>query len=162
MVSNILAYFKYLFHIKINEWRSGYRLFMFCRKNNCQISHISNITGDLLRLKVGKGTVINSYANFRFKQGSITIGQECLFGQNTTILANTYEMIPGMPISTERMYSKDVSIGDQVWIGANVVIMPGISIGANSVIASSAVVTKNVPAGEIWGGVPAKKISDKL
>jgi len=135
---------------------------MFCRKNNCQISHISNITGDLLRLKVGKGTVINSYANFRFKQGSITIGQECLFGQNTTILANTYEMIPGMPISTERMYSKDVSIGDQVWIGANVVIMPGISIGANSVIASSAVVTKNVPAGEIWGGVPAKKISDKL
>jgi acetyltransferase-like isoleucine patch superfamily enzyme len=135
---------------------------MFCRKNNCQISHISNITGDLLRLKVGKGTVINSYANFRFKQGSITIGQECLFGQNTTILANTYEMIPGMPISTERMYSKDVTIGDQVWIGANVVIMPGISIGANSVIASSAVVTKNVPAGEIWGGVPAKKISDKL
>jgi acetyltransferase-like isoleucine patch superfamily enzyme len=162
LINNILSYLKFLLHIKLKEWRSGYRLFVYCRENKCQISQISNITGDLSRLKVGKGTVINSYANFRFKQGSITIGQECLFGQNTTILANTYELIPGMPISSERMYSKDVTIGDHVWVGANVVILPGVSIGDNSVVGSSAVVTKNVPAGEIWGGVPAKKISDKL
>jgi acetyltransferase-like isoleucine patch superfamily enzyme len=56
------------------------------------------------------------------------------------------------------MYSKDVIIGDNVWIGVNVVIMPGVQIGNNSIIGSSSVVTKNVPSDEIWGGVPARKI----
>lgn len=52
-----------------------------------------------------------------------------------------------------------VIIEDEVWIGANTVILQGVKIGHGSVIAAGAVVTKDVPSMEIWGGVPAKKKS---
>jgi acetyltransferase-like isoleucine patch superfamily enzyme len=136
----------------------NYKIFVYCKLNKCHISHISNLTGNLERIKVGAGTVINSYANFRFKNGKISIGKNCLFGQNVTIITNTYNIIKGQNISINNMYSKDVIIGDNVWIGVNVVIMPGVQIGNNSIIGSSSVVTKNVPSDEIWGGVPARKI----
>lgn len=51
-----------------------------------------------------------------------------------------------------------VEIMDNVYIGANVIINYGVTIGSNCIIAAGAVVTKNVPSGEVWGGVPAKKI----
>lgn len=49
-----------------------------------------------------------------------------------------------------------VNIGNHVWIGANAIILAGNSIGAHSVVAAGAVVTKNIPEYELWGGVPAK------
>ena len=54
--------------------------------------------------------------------------------------------------------TKFVIVGDHTWIGANVIILQGVTIGAHSIIAAGAVVTKNVPNFEVWGGVPAKKI----
>ena len=51
-----------------------------------------------------------------------------------------------------------VIIEDHVWIGSRVQILPGVKIGRGAVIAAGAVVTKDVPANEIWGGVPAKRI----
>lgn len=158
LIRNLPKYIKFRVSLAIRSLISDLKLFAYCAENECKISHISNLTGPLSCLKVGKGTVINSYANFRFKKGEITIGKGCLFGQNVTILANTYEIADGLPPSPERMYSKDVKIGDFVWIGANVVILPGITIGSNSIIGSSAVVTRDIPDNEIWGGVPAKKI----
>ena len=151
-------YLKIRFILALQSWLSSFKLFVYCQKNGCNISHKSNITGDFSRLIVGKGTVINSYANLRFKQGNITIGQGCLFGQNVTILANTYDIQDNLPISSKRMFAKDVIIGDFVWVGTNAVILPGVSIGSNAIIGSSAVVTHNVPEGEVWGGIPARFI----
>ena len=54
-----------------------------------------------------------------------------------------------------------VTIGDYVFIGPRAIILPGITIGNGAVVAAGAVVTKNIPAFEVWGGVPAKKISDR-
>lgn len=51
-------------------------------------------------------------------------------------------------------------IGNGVWVGAKVVILRGTTIGDRSVVAAGAVVTKDIPAGEVWGGVPARKIRD--
>jgi acetyltransferase-like isoleucine patch superfamily enzyme len=136
----------------------NYKIFKYSKYNNCHISQLSNLTGSFDRLKIGSGTVINSYANFRFKNGNIKIGKDCLFGQNVTIITNSYKINENQIISPDRMFSKDVIIGDYVWIGVNVVILPGVKIGDRAIVGSSAVVTKNIPSGEIWGGVPAKKI----
>ena len=57
----------------------------------------------------------------------------------------------------EWSYGK-VTIGNNVFLGANVIICQPVSVGDNSVVAAGAVVTKDIPAGEIWGGVPAKFI----
>jgi len=54
-----------------------------------------------------------------------------------------------------------VTIGDYVFIGPRVIILPNVTIGNGAVVAAGAVVTKNIPEGEIWGGVPAKKIGDR-
>ena len=54
-----------------------------------------------------------------------------------------------------------VVLRDHVWIGANAVILKGVEIGRGAVVAAGAVVTKNIPPNEIWGGVPAKKIGER-
>ena len=59
--------------------------------------------------------------------------------------------------STERDVPPPV-IGDEVWIGANAVVLRGVTIGQGAVIAAGAVVTRDVPAMEVWGGVPAKRL----
>ena len=54
-----------------------------------------------------------------------------------------------------------VTIGDYAFIGPRAIILPDISIGMGAVVAAGAVVTKNIPELEIWGGIPAKKIADR-
>ena len=51
-----------------------------------------------------------------------------------------------------------MKIGNNVWLGAGAVVLHGVSIGDGAVIGANAVVVKDVPAGEIWGGVPARRI----
>jgi acetyltransferase-like isoleucine patch superfamily enzyme len=72
---------------------------------------------------------------------------------------------PGPPFVKEVKFdeiSKEVIIGNDVWIGAGVIIPGGIEIGNGAVIAAGSVVTKNISAFEIFGGVPAKKIKDRF
>ena len=78
---------------------------------------------------------------------------------------NTLITTVGHPLSAlERRdymaYAKPVRIGNDVWIGGNVTILPGVTIGNNVVVAAGAVVTKDIPDNTLVGGVPAKKIRD--
>jgi acetyltransferase-like isoleucine patch superfamily enzyme len=76
-------------------------------------------------------------------------------------------MSPHSPLMKSLNISTDLPISlviieDEVWIGANTVILQGVKIGHGSVIAAGAVVTKDVPSMEIWGGVPARKIKNRV
>jgi acetyltransferase-like isoleucine patch superfamily enzyme len=63
-----------------------------------------------------------------------------------------------MPVSEQGYAGDRIEIGNNVWIGAHVVILPGVRIGNGAVIGASSVVRTSVPKGEVWAGVPAKFI----
>jgi carbonic anhydrase/acetyltransferase-like protein (isoleucine patch superfamily) len=112
------------------------------------------------RLRVGAGTAINEYCNLRASGGEIAIGRQCLIAQMVTIVASNHSTGPGRPM-IEQPWSAEphsVRIGDDVWLGAGVTVLPGARIGDGAVIAAGAVVRGEVPPGEIWGGVPARFI----
>ncbi|MHC0039436.1 maltose acetyltransferase domain-containing protein [Pseudoneobacillus sp. C159] len=102
----------------------------------------------------------NFYANFDcvfLDVCEIRIGDNCFIAPGVHIYTATHPVHPLERISGIE-YGKPVKIGDNVWIGGRSVINPGITIGNNIVIASGAVVTKDVPDNVVVGGNPAKMI----
>ena len=102
---------------------------------------------------IGEGT----YANMNLTlidDCAINIGKSCLFGPNVTLCTTGHPIAPNH--RGDGMYSFPINIGDNVWIGANTVVMPGVSIGENSVIGAGSIVTKDIPANVIAFGSPCK------
>ena len=105
-------------------------------------------------IRVGNHVFINSGCRFQ-DQGGITIGDGSLIGHNAVLATLNHDMDPQ---KRSTMHPAPIAIGKDVWIGANVTVVPGVEIGDGAVVAAGAVVTRNVPANTIVGGVPAKVI----
>ncbi len=91
--------------------------------------------------------------------GGVTIGSRTLVGYGTQILSSNHQIPPQPARIFESGHDKSsVNISQDVWIGANVIILPGVNIGEGAVIAAGSVVTKDVGPWTIVGGVPAKVI----
>ena len=91
----------------------------------------------------------------------VEIGEGCLTGKWVTITDNAHgdnspEVLSLMPTRRELFSKGPVIIGRNVWIGEKATILPGVHIGEGAIIAANAVVTKDVPAHSVVGGVPAK------
>ena len=116
-------------------------------------SCINNAVGDVV---IGDYTRIGIHNTII---GPVTIGSHVNLAQGITVTAlnhnfeNTNERIDLQGVTT-----KQVVINDDVWIGANAVILPGVTIGRHAVVAAGAVVTTDVPENTVVGGVPAKII----
>ena len=111
-------------------------------------------------LEIGDRTQIGSGCNIRACGGKIEIGANCIIAQHVSIIAANHEIRAGaiyrdLPWDATRQGNR---IGKNVWIGAGVTILPGCSIGDNAIVAAGSVVTKSVPADEIWGNIPARRI----
>lgn len=105
-------------------------------------------------ITVGNHVFFNSGCNFQ-DQGGITIDDGVLIGHNVVLATLNHCMISEQRANLE---PAPIHIGKNVWIGANAIVLPGVTIGDGAVIAAGAIVTKDVPANTIVGGVPAKKI----
>ena len=121
-------------------------------------------------------STIHMWANF-YNPSGITIGHDTIIGDHAFLdgraplkIGNHVGLASQVLIYNDEHdihsdnYSNSfgpVIIGDYVFIGPRAIILPNITIGQGAVIAAGAVVTKNVPEKEIWGGVPAKKIGDR-
>lgn len=103
---------------------------------------------------IGKEVFINSCCHFQ-DQGGVFIGDGCLIGHCVVLATLNHDHNPE---KRQDLHHKPIRIGNRVWIGANVTITAGVTIGDNSIIAAGAVVTKDVPANVIAGGVPARII----
>lgn len=94
--------------------------------------------------------------------GKIIIGNSVMIGPNTVIRASNHQFNDATKdIWLQGQTGGTITIGDDVWIAANVVILPGVRVGSHSVIAAGAVVTKDVPEYSVVGGVPAKVIKKR-
>lgn len=107
-------------------------------------------------ISVGKGTYINMNCNF-IDDGLIKIGENVLFGPAVTLATVGHPVNPGM---REYMYTAPVVIGNNCWLGANVVVLPGAKIGNNSVIGAGSVVVHDIPDNSVAAGNPCRVIRE--
>lgn len=105
-------------------------------------------------IHIGNRVFINAGCKFQ-DQGGIYIGDDTLIGHNVVIATLNHNMIPD---KRKNLLPEPVHIGCKVWIGSSATICPGVIIGDGAVIAAGAVVTKDVKANTVVGGVPAKFI----
>ena len=94
--------------------------------------------------------------------GNITIGDHTMLGPNTTIVSvnHRYDRLD-KPIRLQGIIREPVTIEEDVWTGANITILPGVTIGRGTVVAAGAVVTKDIPPYSIAAGVPAKVVGSR-
>lgn len=112
-------------------------------------------------ISVGKNFTVNS-GSYINGIGGITFGDNVLIGPNVVISSGEHPTNnSNYPILFQEPIQKKIVIGNGVWIGANAVILPGIRIGINAVVAANAVVTQNIGPNEIWGGVPARYLKSR-
>lgn len=109
------------------------------------------------KISVGDRVSFN-YNSFINGYGNITIGDDCLFGPNVTIISSNHRFKGSLNIRGLGHICDPVIIGNNVWVGSNTTILPGICIGDNVVIGAGSVVTKSVPNNTIAVGNPAKII----
>ena len=105
-------------------------------------------------ITIGDQVFINSDCKFQ-DQGGIFIDDGALIGHGVVLATLNHDMDPA---KRQSLHPAPIHIGKGVWIGANATVTAGVTIGDNAVVAAGAVVTKDVPADTIVGGVPAKVI----
>ena len=126
-----------------------------------------------LRFHYGCHTRIgrNCFFNFNLTiqdDSAVTIGNDCNFGPNVTIVTPVHPMLANERrllkcsdgVERHLCYAKPVTIGDDCWVGANVVICPGVTIGNGCVIGAGSVVTRDVPPDSFAAGNPARVIRE--
>ena len=112
---------------------------------------INNAVGDIM---IGDHTRVGIHNTII---GPVSIGNHVNLAQGITVTALNHNFSdPDKRIDEQGISTAAVHIGDDVWIGANAVVLPGVTIGNHSVVAAGAIVTKDVPQGSLVAGVPAK------
>ncbi|MER6676749.1 sugar O-acetyltransferase [Streptomyces sp. NPDC000983] len=113
------------------------------------VDYGSNIT-------VGARTFVN-FNLTALDVAAITIGEDCQIGPNVQLLTPTHPLEPE-PRRDKLEAARPITIGNNVWLGGGVIVLPGVSIGDDSVIGAGSVVTKDVPAGVVAVGSPARVV----
>ena len=111
----------------------------------------------IIKVVIGNNSFIGHKTLFMGGDSLIKIGNNCDISSNVSLIGGSHEI--GSPKRRAGTgISKDIYIGDGVWIGYGSTILGGVNIGNGSIIAAGSVVNKNVPENTIFGGVPAKEI----
>jgi acetyltransferase-like isoleucine patch superfamily enzyme len=105
-------------------------------------------------ITLGKRIFINAGCKFQ-DQGGVFVGDDCLMGHNTVLATLNHDLAPSRRAD---MHPAPIVIGRNVWIGANVTVLPGVTIGDNAVVAAASVVTKDVPENSVVVGAPARVV----
>jgi acetyltransferase-like isoleucine patch superfamily enzyme len=122
------------------------------------IGHDSKIRVHEGELSIGAKTVLGQECTISAFQ-HISIGRECIIADRVMMIDFDHGMVEvERPIRGQGIYKRDVDIGHNVWIGYGACLLRGVKVGDNSVIGTSSVVTCDVPANAVVGGIPARVI----
>lgn len=105
-------------------------------------------------ITLGKRIFINSGCKFQ-DQGGVTVGDGSLIGHNTVLATLNHDLAPSRRAD---MHPAPIVIGRNVWIGANVTVLPAVTIGDDAVVAAASVVTKDIPKQSVAVGSPAQVV----
>lgn len=104
------------------------------------------------RCFIGRGVEFNV-------RRQIKVGNDCLIAAGCRFIDHDHGISAETLIREQDDNASPIAIADNVWLGVNVVVLKGVSIGTGAVVGAGAVVTKSIPSGQIWGGVPAKPLT---
>lgn len=108
------------------------------------------------RIRIGERVFLGRGCEFNAQVG-ITIGDDSSIASGCKFVDHDHGIV-GDTIDAEPGRSGEITLGRHVWLGANVIVLRGVTIGDGAVIAAGAVVTKSIPPREIWAGVPARLV----
>jgi acetyltransferase-like isoleucine patch superfamily enzyme len=112
-------------------------------------------------LEIGAGVVVARDVTLDAR-GGLELADEALIGFESVLLTHTHRSEEvGVAIQKQGMFSAPVKIGARAWLGMRVIVLPGVEIGEDAIVASGAVVTKTIPSGTIFAGVPAKMLRER-
>lgn len=142
-----------------SNFRDRLELARGCALDVGVIAWIEDACGCRASIKLGSKVYIGPYV-FLGSCHRLIVGDGSMIGGYSYVITANHSPL------TERSQSRatsgyqggDIIIGSNVWIGAHVTILPGVTIGDRAVIGAGAVVTRSIPAGETWAGIPARKI----
>jgi maltose O-acetyltransferase len=113
----------------------------------------------MTNLAIGSGVTVARDVTLDAR-GGLTLADDALIGFESVLLTHTHDSDRfGVRIQDQGMYSDPIVIGDRAWLGTRTILLPGVNIGADAIVASGAVATRDVSPGAVVAGVPAKEIS---
>jgi acetyltransferase-like isoleucine patch superfamily enzyme len=122
------------------------------------IGHGTKIRCHEGEVRIGDKTVLGQECTISAYQ-HVSIGEQCIVADRVMLIDFDHNVAEvERPIRVQGIYKRDVRVGSNVWIGYGAQILRGVSVGDNSIIGASAVVTKDVPANAVVGGSPARVI----
>ncbi len=110
-------------------------------------------------IHVGNRAFLGRGSEFNVRK-SVRIGDHCAIASGCRFVDHNHG-ITGDTLDETPGEEQDIVIGHHVWLGANVVVLKGLTIGNGAVVGAGSVVTKSIPSGEIWAGIPARRLSSR-
>jgi acetyltransferase-like isoleucine patch superfamily enzyme len=120
------------------------------------IGHGTKIRSHEGEVRIGAKSVLGQECTISSFQ-HVAIGRECIVADRVMLIDFDHGVVePDRPIRAQGIYKRDVNVGHNVWIGYGACVLRGVTIGDNAIIGTSSVITKDVPADAVVGGVPAR------
>lgn len=134
--------------------------------NECVIEHDvffkhDGIYSPMKSIIIGNNTFIGNGCEFNITE-KIEIGNDCLIASGCKFIDHDHGKDLKYLMRVQKCQESPIFIGDNVWIGVNVIVLKGVKISNGAIVAANAVVNSFIPENEIWAGVPAKKIGERV
>ncbi len=115
------------------------------------------------QIRLADRVYVGPYSYLGTSSHKLEIGEDTMIGAHSYVITENHRTErTDVPYVKQGFVGADVVIGNNVWLGCHVTVLPGVTIGDNAIVGAGAVVTNNVPSNETWAGVPAKKLSARV